>query len=271
MAKKRPQKTSSRRRGQRFESIVRAILEGLAARFPKTVRIRSQELHDSAPRRHRPDFELEYELGGLCHQHLIECQDRDTYSYDIADKIYSVRGGTSRNRYIFIYNKPDFAGSFQEKRLRDMGVLVFNLQGFEKFLGQLEADIALRELGLRVLDNTPANVHPKISSPPARSARTLRGKRASAARISELMESASKYNPNRNSPVDHSMLPSLPSNSFGGSARVRSGTSGCVLVLAIVGGILLATVVTVVTIPVRGLAEMLNPRWHQVAGFAAPR
>jgi len=269
MAKKRPQKTSHRK-GQRFESRVKNILERLAARFPETIQIKTQALHDAAPRRHRPDFELEYELGGLRHQHLIECQDRDAYAYDLSDKIYTVRGTTSRNRYIFVYNNANFVGSPQEKRLRDMGVLIFNLQSFEEFLGQLEADIALRELGLRALDDTPAKPQPKISSIPARSARALREKRASATKMSELRESAIRYNPDRNSPVDHSMLP-LPSNSFGGSVGVshgRSGTSGCALTITLVGGVLLVTIATMLS---GCFTETPNPRFHRMAGFAVPR
>lgn len=151
MARKRTARKAAQRRGQKFETRVGKLLERLAKKYPEVVEVRTQPVHNGGSRQHRPDFELKYKLGGLQHRHLIECQDRDSYSYDLADKIYAIRGTTEHNRYIFVYRDSAFVKTSQEKRLKDMGVVIFNLNNFESFIRQLEADIALRELGLRAL------------------------------------------------------------------------------------------------------------------------
>lgn len=200
MAHKRPSRKrarkAARRRGQRFEAYVRKLLEDLAHKFPDVVKVRVQPMYYESSRQHRPDFELEYKLGGLQHGHLIECQDRNSYSYDLADKIYAVRGTTERNRYIFVYNDSHFVKTPQGARLKAMGVVTLGLKDFESFIRQLEADIALRELGLQTLRQQG----PVLD----KSAVTERFSKTSQS----LLDSARKNNSQNEYPEDRSMLSS---------------------------------------------------------------
>ncbi|MEA2561256.1 MAG: hypothetical protein QOH06_2760 [Acidobacteriota bacterium] len=177
---------SASAKGRDFELKVKALLDNLVAKFPHVVTVGMQVADNNAPRPYRPDFELEYHLGGLRHRHLIECQDRDSYSYDLADKIYTIRGTTERNRYIFIYKNRAFRGTPQERRLHEMGVLTFDLTGFHKFITQLKADLALRQLGLLALGDQFV----------------LQG----GASLTELRRMAFKNNPKLDSPADQAML-----------------------------------------------------------------
>ena len=194
MARKNKRTVRQWTRGQKFETCVRNLLEDLAAKFPKTVKVRKQPTHYEGLRQHRPDFELEYKLGGLQHGHLIECQDRDNQSHELGDKIVAVRGSTEFNRYIFIYRNPAFLKTHQEVRLKSMGVLIFDFNGFESFLRQLEASIALQELGLQVLKKASE----QSTQPTARKKPFKKDK--------DLLDSARKHNPDHDYPGDRAML-----------------------------------------------------------------
>ena len=192
--RKRPPSKAARRRGYRFEARIGELLDSLVQKFPAVVKVRVQPKHYESWRQHRPDFELEYKLGGLLHGHLIECQDRDSHSYELADKIYAVRGTTNNNRYIFVYSSPSFAGTPQEARLKEMGVVVFDFNGFESFLHQLEADIALRELGRQTLEQALApSKQPAAREKPSNSRE-------------QLLDSARKNNPRHEYQEDRAML-----------------------------------------------------------------
>ena len=174
-------------KGPLFERMVANALFDLERQFPERVHVTSQPRFPEALRPHRPDFELQYALGGLTHHHLIECQNRNQSSYAIADKIYAVRGTTNSHRYIVVYNSPDYLSEPVKKRFDDMGVLYFDFEKFQKeFLTQLGADLALHEIGFAYLFNQNELVRTEISD--------------------SLIHRASKYNPGRENPPDRAML-----------------------------------------------------------------
>jgi len=140
-------------KGRDFERQVHDALLRIEARFPECVKVTAQSAFSTAVsgRPHRADFEFEYKLGGLTHQHLIECQNRNRSSHEIADKIYAVRGTSDRNRYILVYKDAEYLSPPVQERLTRMGVLHFTFKAFKRdFLDQLEADLALRRIGLLV-------------------------------------------------------------------------------------------------------------------------
>lgn len=146
----------SNSKGRDFEREVHDILLNLATRFPDYVKVSSQRDFPAAVslRPHRADFEFEYRVGALTHRHLIECQNRNRSSHEIADKIYAVRGTSNRNRYILVYKDADYLSRPVQKRLTDMGVLQFQFESFRRdFIEQLEADLALLSLGRRLISD----------------------------------------------------------------------------------------------------------------------
>jgi hypothetical protein len=182
-------------KGYDFEHDVETVLRELEKKFPERVKVTAQREFRHVPRPHRADFELEYKLGGLTHQHLVECQNREKSSYDIADKIYTVRGTTDRNRYILVYKDSGYLSEPVAKRLKEMAVLCFDLEQFKKtFVTQLEADIALHSIGERILNN------PTLLEDIER---ILRGE--DWAKFKNTFESASKYDIGRSSPPDRAM------------------------------------------------------------------
>jgi hypothetical protein len=153
-------------KGYAFEDEVEAALRNLESEFPERVKVTPQKQFSNASRPHSADFELQYRLGGLTQQHLIECQNRARSSQEIADKIYSVRGTSEINRDILVYKDGGYLSRKVEKRLKEMGVLYFDMDHFEfEFLAQLGADLALNELGQLALQN---NLSEKADSQDAR-------------------------------------------------------------------------------------------------------
>jgi hypothetical protein len=187
-------------KGSDFEREVGDLLRSLESDFPLRVKVTAQPDFPDAPRPHRADFELEYKLGGLTHVHLIECQNRNRSSQEIADKIYAVRGTSERNRYIFVYKDEDFLGEGVRRRFEEMGVLFFDFAKFKsQFIEQLAADLALHAIGLA------ATKYQGLAD-------SLRAKPELIKRLVELMkehpivlERASKYDPGRSNPPDRAM------------------------------------------------------------------
>lgn len=198
-------------KGANFESEVNTILQALERKFSHRVKIAAQVEFNDVARPHRADFELQYVLGGLTHQHLIECQHRKRSSNEIADKIYAVKGTTDRGRYIFVYKDRDYLSEPVAKRLNNMGVLCFDLAGFGEFITQLEADIALHEIGLTLLQD-PTNaqwIHDCLDNirkcDDEYYKHTALGN-AIISKLQKLMESGSKYRPGFNRPYDRGMI-----------------------------------------------------------------
>lgn len=130
-------------KGYDFETEVEEVLRKLVTQFPKHVQITRQPDFNNTLRPHRPDFELRYEIGALIHHHLIECQNRQKSSQEIADKIYAIRGLSDRNRFIFIYKDNDFLTFTLKKRLDEMGVLHYDFQEFKAFILELTRQLNL--------------------------------------------------------------------------------------------------------------------------------
>lgn len=181
-------------KGYEFESEVEKILRHLEGKFPNRVKITAQPDFPGAARPHRADFELEYQIGGLAHRHLIECQHRERSSHEIADKIYAVRGICDRHRYIFIHKDKDYLSKRVQLRFMRMGVLCFDFAAFQGFITQLEADIALHEIGLEAVKDEGLKQKKRL---------TLRTEKED--RLGMLMKSAVKYNPSRSNPPDQAM------------------------------------------------------------------
>jgi hypothetical protein len=184
-------------KGYEFENQVELVLRKLEKKFPDRVKVTPQRDFSNVSRPHRVDFELEYKLGGLTQQHLVECQNRDRSSYDVADKIYAVRGTSDRNRYIFVYKDRDYLSEPVAKRLKDMGVLCFDFEGFKAWCIQLEADIALHQLGLEV------NSDPELIKMIRDGMRT--GKLEKPFDLPKLRDSGAKYDYSRPNPPDRAM------------------------------------------------------------------
>lgn len=222
--------------GYGFEQEVEAALRYLERKFPDIVKVSSQPAFLEALRPHRADFELEYKLGGLTHQHLIECQNRNRSSHEIADKIYAVRGTSDRGRYIFVYKDSEYLSETVAKRLKEMGVLCFNFDDLKRvFLNQLEADIAIYKVGLAFVDmlkTKPAcatglgiqlndekhkemliglKKHFGIAEQSFISPLNITPApvfEADKVAFRNLLDSAAKYEPDRDGPVDRAMLSS---------------------------------------------------------------
>lgn len=144
-------KYSNIKKGVEFEKDVEEVLRNLENKFKDIVKVKYQPIFNESTRPHRADFELEYKLGGLTHQHLIECQNRKKSSYEITDKIYSVRGTSDRNRYIFVYKDPNFLNNKISNRLKEMGVLSLDFENFKKFIKKLDEDITLIKLAQEII------------------------------------------------------------------------------------------------------------------------
>lgn len=222
--------------GYGFEREVEAALRNLEWKFPDVIRVSAQPAFLGALRPHRADFELEYKLGGLTHQHLIECQNRNRSSHEIADKIYTVRGTSDRGRYILVYKDSEYLSETVAKRLKEMGVLCFDLENLKRvFLNQLEADIALHKVGqafIGSLNSKPACLpgcgtqlddathkemlvglrkHFGMSEEVSTTAGfdaicKLEDTPILPPNLKSLLDSASKYEAKRESPVDRAML-----------------------------------------------------------------
>jgi hypothetical protein len=198
-------------KGYDFEHDVESVLRDLEKKSPARVKVTAQRDFRDVPRPHRADFELEYKLGGLTHQHLIECQNRDRSSHEIADKIYAVRGTSDRNRYILVYRDSSYLSEPVAKRLKEMGVLCFDFESFKKtFVTQLEADIALHGIGLNVLGNPKlreilADILKGRDRPDVSNLLIDDSDIAKPAIDKKLFDSGSKYDYRRSDPPDRAM------------------------------------------------------------------
>ncbi|MBN2487296.1 MAG: hypothetical protein JXB34_15075 [Bacteroidales bacterium] len=185
-----------RNKGYRFEEEIGQLLFSLKEKFPLEVEVIKQPIETGYSRQFRADFELIYTLGGLEHHHLIECQDRDKISQNIADKIISQRNETNRNRFIFVYNNSSVLSKALLKRFNKIGVLAYSFNEFTDFLKQLEADLALKQIGKLIVDNPE-----------------LKGLFSTSFKENpKLLESSSNYNKDYSPGQDHAMLSENPRN-----------------------------------------------------------
>lgn len=132
---------SSNKKGLELEEEVHDILLGLKEHCPNRVTVKRQRLIGDVPRPHRPDFELHYISAGLENVHLIECQDRVKSSNSLADKIFTVRTIGKHNRYVIIHRRKDALSPQHQTRLKEMGVLVYDLESFKAWIEEVRLDL----------------------------------------------------------------------------------------------------------------------------------
>ncbi|HVT18363.1 MAG TPA: hypothetical protein VHQ90_19580 [Thermoanaerobaculia bacterium] len=138
-------KTSGNQRGIAFEEKVSVALENLRFLCPQLVQVRRWpvvKLHNGVEL--RPDFELIYMQPPHRNLRLIECQSRNKSSHDVVNKILRMKGGHSpRNRFILVYEDPQYLSTAVREDLDSAGILHYSYQEFLLFLVELGASLRL--------------------------------------------------------------------------------------------------------------------------------
>ena len=97
-----------------------------------------------------PDFELVYELDHQRSLLLLECQNRERWSPDIARKMRDIKRYSKYNRLIFVYKSEGFLPEVGRQSLESDGIRHYSLLEFAVFIEQLSRTLSpRRRFGLR--------------------------------------------------------------------------------------------------------------------------
>jgi hypothetical protein len=150
--KKRPASTASGEgvlgndRGKAFEDKIGAALDVLVSQCPESVQVRKQpliRLHNGEVL--KPDFELVYTQPPHQNIRIIECQSRSKSSHDIVHKIRQMKILSPHNRFIFVYETPDFLSASVRRNLDSDGIVYYSYEEFSHFILELGMSLKLTE------------------------------------------------------------------------------------------------------------------------------
>ena len=131
-------------RGKAFEDKIGAALDVLASQCPESVTVRKQplfRLHNGEAL--KPDFELAYTQPPHRNIRIIECQSRAKSSHDIVHKIRQMKILSPHNRFIFVYETPDFLSDSVRRNLDSDGIVHYSYEGFCHFILELGVSLKL--------------------------------------------------------------------------------------------------------------------------------
>jgi len=150
-------------RGKAFERSVQELLQGLRESFPSRVEVTPQKRIDLLDGRFKViDFEFEYTLASSRHQIAVECQDRESWSTEIIDKILAIRNHSYRNRFWFVYLDDSFLSEEAKGLLKKHGILYFSLSRLRAHLDAVRRDLsAVDNAERRRLSKKSADLFPK--------------------------------------------------------------------------------------------------------------
>lgn len=133
-------------RGKDFERLVQDLLWRVQARFPSRVKVNPQvrlKLFDG--RIKVIDFAFEYQLASSRNQIAVECQDRESWSTEIIDKILAIRNHSYRNRFWFVYHDDSFLSGEAKDLFKRHGILCFSLSTLQAHLAAVSRDLSAVE------------------------------------------------------------------------------------------------------------------------------
>lgn len=144
-------------KGKVFEAEVERLLRPLESRYPKRVKVAAQvEIPLNDGRSKSVDFTVDYRLASSNHQVAVECQDRESWSTRILDKILVIRNHSSRNRFWFVYREAAFLTVKARRLLDKHGVLHFSLEQLSQHIAAVEADVFAAEIVDSLRSTLPA-------------------------------------------------------------------------------------------------------------------
>lgn len=159
-------------KGKSFENEIKQLLIELQNTHPNRVKIIPQEelsLRDG--RTKLIDFGLNYRTLSAQHMVAIECQDRDSWSSEIIDKILSIRSHTYRNRFWFVYRDDRFLSEDVKKLFDSHGILHFSLRELRFHVQLIKDDLAAAEAWIQRMPDGAKHKYDKAPSDPAMSVR----------------------------------------------------------------------------------------------------
>jgi len=136
--------TPRNERGKAFEGKIGAALDVLASQCPESVKIRTQplfKLYNGEVL--KPDFELVYTQPPHRNIRIIECQSRAKSSHDIVHKIRQMKSLSPHNRFIFVYETPDFLSDSVRRNLDSDGIVYYSYEEFIHFILELGVSLKL--------------------------------------------------------------------------------------------------------------------------------
>lgn len=129
--------SQSNQRGSQFEAEVAAVFELLSLRHPKEATVMAQPhllLYNNE--RAVPDFQLRLDLPFSRLHYLIECQDRQRNSLEIARKIKVIKMQSQNNMFVFVYR--EMISPNTKVSLESDGVVVMSLIEFKAFIARVD-------------------------------------------------------------------------------------------------------------------------------------
>jgi hypothetical protein len=205
-------------RGTEFENLVGCLLELLRLQHPQAVTVKRHPHIDLQNGTFTvPDFELICNFQYQIDHRLIECQDRERSSQDIAHKIRTVKALSSHNRFILVFKDHDYLSAAVRQALSADGVAYYFLFEFAVFLERLSQ--ALMGVATPAIDADgelrakPNALHVKSIAAKPVQAPDLAGEMARVFRESLGASATTEFNKSRSdfSPkADQAMLSSPP-------------------------------------------------------------
>jgi hypothetical protein len=153
-------------KGKDFERDVERLLQAIETDYPLRVKVVPQmriKLHDSRVK--VVDFALDYTLASSRHQVALECQDRDSWSTEILDKILAIRNYSNRNRFWFVYRDELFLTSEAKALLDKHGVLHFSLSELDVHLQAVRFDLHAAEMAKFMMEKWNEERRPDYKPP----------------------------------------------------------------------------------------------------------
>lgn len=134
-------------KGKAFETEVGKLLKPLESRYPNRVKVATQvEVPLNDGRNKTLDFTIDYRLASSNHKVAVECQDRESWSTRILDKILVIRNNSPRNRFWFVYREAAFLTDKARKLLDKHGILHFSLGQLRQHIAAIEDDVLAAEM-----------------------------------------------------------------------------------------------------------------------------
>jgi hypothetical protein len=130
------------KKGAEFEDRVEKLLGGLAASYPKLVKLDKPTIPLQNGETVKPDFHLAIEFAHEHRNYLFECQHRQKTSKDIHHKIQYIRNKYWLKTFIFLY--PDSLAEEPKRAMAAEGIMHMNFSDLELWVRRVSAALAVQ-------------------------------------------------------------------------------------------------------------------------------